>query len=191
MNSKNVIIIGDSISMGYTPLVKDLLRDHDIEIERVGGGDSAGILVGLSEWLAGKSPDLIQFNCGLHDARFFRYSQAYQQPIANYEAHLRGIVKWLKENTTSRLLWATTTPVITERITLDYIRYPADILAYNAVAKAIMDEAQIPINDLYAALAADSISDCLGPDGVHMTERGNAVLAGAVARAILAMLDKN
>lgn len=188
MTMQSVLIIGDSISESYTPGVKGLLVGRDVQIKQIYGGDSAGILTGLSEWLPGSTPDLIQFNCGLHDARFFAYSQAYQQPINCYQVHLRGVVKWLKANTRATLLWASTTPVITERIHWDYVRYPADILAYNAVARSIMDEAGIPINDLHAALCADSVPDCIREDGVHMTERGNAVLALAVAQGILSCL---
>ena len=98
-------------------------------------------------------------------------------------------MKWLQANAQARLLWASTTPVITERITLDYLRFPADILTYNAVAKMVMDEASIPINDLHAALAADAIPDCISADGVHMTERGNRLLAETVAGGILAQLE--
>ena len=191
MSTRNIIIIGDSISGGYAPLVKEALAGQDILVEQIYGGDSAALLTGLGEWLPGKSPDLIQFNCGLHDARFFKYSQAYQQPINCYQTHLRGVVKWLKTNTKARLLWASTTPVVTERIALDYVRYLADVLAYNAVAKMIMDEAGIPINDLFAALQADSIPDDIGADGVHMSARGNGVLAQGVVRGILAHLDSH
>ena len=189
LSALKVLIIGDSIAGAYTPLVRERLAGQEIQIEQVYAGDSAAILTGLGEWLPGKSPDLIQFNCGLHDARFFVYSRAYQQPLNCYQVHLRGVVKWLRANTGARLLWVSTTPVITERITLDYLRLPADILAYNAVAKMVMDEAGIPINDLHAALAADLIPECLSADGVHMTERGNRLLAETVAGGILAHLE--
>lgn len=186
--AQTVFIIGDSISNYYTPLVKERLAQRGLAVEWFFGGCSAQLLAGLPEWIPGRYPTLIQFNCGLHDARFFRYSQAYQQPIGNYQCHLRGIVKWLRAHTPANLLWAGTTPVISERITLDYVRFEADILAYNAVAQSVMEEAGIPILDLHAYIMADSVGDCLSQDGVHMTERGNPVLVGAVARGILAAL---
>ncbi len=188
MSHKSVLIIGDSISGGYAPRVKEVLAAEAILVEQVYAGDSAAILTGLGEWLRDRTPDLIQFNCGLHDARFFKYSQAYQQPINCYQTHLRGVVKWLKRNAGDRLLWASTTSVITERIQLDYVRFPADIHAYNAVAQTVMEEAGIPINDLHAALDADSLPDCICDDGVHMTERGYQRLAAAVIAGIRAHL---
>ena len=191
MGQIDILIVGDSIAGAYSPLVAEMLADRGFVVEQVYAGDSAAVLTGLAEWLDGKSPGLIQFNCGLHDARFFTYSQAYQQPINCYQVHLRGIVRWLKERTQARLLWASTTPVITERITLDYLRFPKDILAYNAVAQMVMHEAGIPINDLHGALTAASISDCISADGVHMTGRGNSVLAEAVADGILTYLHRS
>ena len=186
--AQTAFIIGDSISNCYTPLVKERLASRGLAVEWFYGGCSAQLLAGLSEWIPGSYPTLIQFNCGLHDARFFRYSQTYQQPIDNYQCHLRGIVKWLRTHTPANLLWASTTPVISERIMLDYVRFETDILAYNAVARSIMEEAGIPILDLHADIMADSVADCLSQDGVHMTERGNAVLVEAVEHGILAVL---
>jgi acyl-CoA thioesterase-1 len=184
-----VVIIGDSISDGYTPLVRGLLSDSEIIVEQYYAGDSAQLLAGLPQWVAG-SPDLIQFNCGLHDARYYPTSRIYQQTSADYESNLRQIVAWLRTHRRARLLWASTTPVITERITIEYVRYPADIIANNAVASQIMAAAHIPINDLYAVIGAHSIADCISDDGVHMTERGNVLLAQAVARAVLDLLTQ-
>ncbi len=186
--NRGVAIIGDSISYYYTPVVKELLAGKDLVVERVGGGDSAALLTGLPEWLGSRSVDLVQFNCGLHDARFFRSAQAYQQPLNSYHVLLRGVVKWLQANTHAKLLWASTTPVLTERIKSEYVRFAEDIVRYNTVAKTIMDEAGIPINDLHAAVLDDSAEECLGEDGVHMAPRGNRVLAEAVTRGIQAEL---
>jgi lysophospholipase L1-like esterase len=189
MPNRQVLIIGDSISGAYAPLVREILAPHGIDTEQQYGGDCAQLLAGLSEWLPGRSLDLVQLNCGLHDARYFLPSGAYQQPIANYGAHLRGILTWLRQHSAPRLLWATTTPVITERIALHYTRYERDIVAYNQVALDIMSDAGIPVNDLHAVIAANSPADCISPDGVHMTERGNSLLADAVARGILGALE--
>jgi lysophospholipase L1-like esterase len=187
-NQKVVVIIGDSISGYYTPTVRDLLAHDPITIEQFFGGDSEQLLASLPDILDDSKPDLIQFNCGLHDLRFHRETWRYQQPIANYQANLQHIVAWLQGNTRGKLLWASTTPVITERITLEYVRFEPDVLAYNASAKTIMDMAGIPTNDLHAAVATDSIIECIGSDGVHMAERGNATLGLAVAAAIRSAL---
>ena len=184
-----VLIIGDSISGYYLPHVQALLPGDTFTINHRFGGCSAQVLACLPECVPGAELSLVQFNSGLHDARFFRSSQAYQQPIGNYAAHLRGIIRWLRSHTNARLLWVSTTPVITERIKAEYVRYERDIEAYNAVAARIMEEAGIPVADLYGAVMADSVADCLSEDGVHMTERGNLILARAVADGIRAQFS--
>ncbi|MBI3942699.1 MAG: SGNH/GDSL hydrolase family protein [Chloroflexi bacterium] len=180
----SVMIIGDSISNGYTPFVRELLAGKEIDIEYQSNGDSAQLLVGVPDWIAEKKLSLIHFNCGLHALRFFRSSQAYQEPLEIYTAHLGAAARWLKAHTPAKLVWASITPVITERITLDYIRFEKDVLAYNAAAKKIMDALEIPINDLHQVLMQAGVAECLGPDGVHMTDKGNAYLSQAVATTI-------
>jgi lysophospholipase L1-like esterase len=155
-----------------------------IATEWFSGGSSAQLLAGLPEWMPGKQPDLIQFNCGLHDARYFGIAGTYQQPIGNYELLLRGIVRWLQANTDASLVWASTTPVIADRITLEYRRSAEDVLAYNAVAKSIMDEAGVPIVDLHAVIDGEGATENISADGVHMTDTGYAVLAEAVSVGI-------
>ena len=67
----------------------------------------------------------------------------------------------------------------------DELCHLRDVQAYNRVAAAIMTEVGIAINDLHDAIQNDDVGACIGRDGVHMTERGNKVLADAVCRFIL------
>ena len=183
------ILIGDSICMGYRPLVQQRLSD---EVNILGipgnGGDSSRMLENLDGWMINRDADLIHFNCGLHDLKFERTTKTYQQPLEVYEANLRKIVGRLQEETTkARVVWATTTPVMDERhnAVKGFDRYQRDVEAYNRVATAIMAEAGIPIDDLHSAIQNDNVEACLGSDGVHMTERGNRVLTDAVCTFIL------
>ena len=195
---KTALLIGDSISNGYRELAGELLSEQGVAVEWHSGGSSAQVLAGLGEWIdVGRGPDVVHFNCGLHDSRYFRIADAYQQPLANYEALLSGIVRWLQANTSAQLVWATTTPVIGERIEayfernptkVGYLRRPDDIAAYNDAAAAIMAAAGVPVNDLYAVVKGGSPEDCLADDGVHMTAYGYELLARAVADGIRAHL---
>src|SRR5438067_1279009 len=157
--TRHVIIIGDSISIAYTPLVQARLADQNIAIENFAGGDSSQLLAGLPGWIEGKQPDLIQFNCGLHDLRIRldRSHWYYQQPRDTYADNLRRIVTYLQTHAPrpTHLLWATTTPVITERIPVrNNVRTMTDVEAYNAAAKSIMDETGILVLDLFATILA-------------------------------------
>ena len=187
----SAILIGDSICMGYRPLVKQRLsKKVDILSIEGNGGDSGNVLKNLDEWLNDCGATLIHLNCGLHDLKFERDKKAYQQPLEVYEGNLRKIVKRLQEETAALLVWVTTTPVIDERhnIVKGFDRYLRDVKAYNKVSTAIMTEAGIPIDDLYSVIQNDDVAACLGNDGVHMTERGNNALADAVCKCVLQQL---
>jgi lysophospholipase L1-like esterase len=59
-----------------------------------------------------------------------------------------------------------------------------DVRRYNASADTVMRQAGVECLDLYAVIQQGGVEDCLGADGVHMTDKGNRVLAEAVAAAI-------
>ena len=196
--TQTALLIGDSISAAYESVVRELLEPDGVDVTWQVGGSSAQVLAGLAEWVApGQSPDVIHFNCGLHDSRYFKVAGTYQQPLANYTALLRGAVDWLKANTDAQLVWATTTPVITDRLVaywaareasgqlkVEYVRYTDDIASYNKAARQIMDAAGVPINDLHAVVQRASPQELIADDGVHMTEQGTRLLAEAVAGAV-------
>jgi hypothetical protein len=63
-----VLLIGDSISMGYTPGVRALLADQ-VNVHRPAANCGATFigLRDLDKWLNGKTWDIIHFNFGVHD----------------------------------------------------------------------------------------------------------------------------
>jgi len=186
--ARKAFVIGDSISQGYRRQAEESLGSLGIATEWFSGGSSAQLLAGLPEWIPGTHPDLIQLNCGLHDARYFDIARTYQQPIGNYESLLRGIVRWLQANTDAELVWASTTPVIEARIPLEYRRSVEDVLAYNAVAAEIMSGAGVPILDLHAVIDGEGATEKISAAGVHMTDTGYAALAEAVSAGIMERL---
>lgn len=186
----SAVLIGDSICMGYRPLVQQRLSDKIDVLGITGnGGDSDNLLKNLDEWVINREADLVHFNCGLHDLKFERDTKSYQQPIDIYEANLRKIVERLKK-TDKKLIWATTTPVIDERHNKikPFDRYIKDVQAYNKVALAIMNEAGIVIDDLYSVINNDDVEACLMADGVHTTEQGNKLLTDAVCACLLKVM---
>ena len=108
--------------------------------------------------------------------------------MGEYERNLREIVKSLKA-TGATLIWATTTPVPEKIANVGANRRNSDVIAYNSVARTIMEENQVPIDDLYA-FALPRIKEIQQPDDVHFTFEGSVVLARAVADSILAALKQ-
>jgi acyl-CoA thioesterase-1 len=180
-----VLLIGDSISIGYTEAVRELLRGK-ANVYRIStnAGPTINGLANLERWLGRRKWDVVHFNWGLHDLRFMDNGK-HQVAIEAYEKNLRDLVAHLKR-TGAILIWASTTPVPDAEVTPP--RKSGDVIAYNAVAKRVMDENGIRINDLYA-LALPQLSTIQLPANVHYTEGGYDVLAEHVAATIREVLD--
>jgi hypothetical protein len=181
-----VLLIGDSISIGYTLPVRALLKGK-ANLHRIpeNGGPTTRGLENLAKWLGDGKWDAIHFNWGLHDLKRDE-TDTHQVPIGQYEKNLKELVKRLKAMG-ARLIWASTTPV-PEGVTGPR-RSDGDVVAYNAVAKTIMDENKIAIDDLYA-FALPRLSEIQRPANVHFTPEGSEALAKSVAASIEAELAK-
>jgi acyl-CoA thioesterase-1 len=181
-----VLLIGDSISMGYTIPVRELLKGK-ANVHRVltNGGPTSNGIAHIGEWLGSGKWDVIHFNFGLHDLKIGK-DEVRQVPIADYERNLRELVRRMRQ-TGARLIFATTTPVPDAKVNPP--RLNADVIAYNKVAAKVMQESGIPTDDLYA-LAMPKLAAIQRPANVHYTEDGYRVLAAQVAENILAALAK-
>ena len=172
-----VLLIGDSISIGYTPAVRDLLKGEAI-VHRIGenGGPTSNGAARLDAWLGTFEWDVIHFNFGLHDLKITQHGRRQVEP-AEYEKNLRAIVARLKQ-TGAKLIFATTTPVPEGKVSPP--RIPADVSLYNAAAVAVMKETGIEVDDLYE-FALPRLKEIQRPVNVHYTEAGYAALAARVA----------
>ncbi len=179
-----VLLIGDSISIYYHPFVKEMLAGKAVVIHSGHAGGSRDGLKGLAKILAssGGKWDVIHFNWGLHDVK-----EHCVVPIEEYEKNLRELVKQLKA-TGAKLVWASSTPVGSHRDGNAGDRQDKDVVAYNAVARKIMDENKIPIDDLYAAVKP-TVADLQKTDEVHFTDEGSKFLAKSVVESIAAVLS--
>ena len=169
-----VLLIGDSISGGYTLPVRRLLAGK-VNLHRAPAncGSTARGLRGLDTWLGDGKWDVIHFNFGIHDRRSKR---------EDYEKRLETIVAKLKA-TGARLIWATTTPVPPHEVD----RSPDIAATLNAVAAKVMTRHDIPINDLYAHIKPH-IAEYRLPNNSHYRGPGSQHLGKKVAEAILAAL---
>ena len=104
-----VLIIGDSISIGYTLDVRALLKGK-ANVHRIptNGGPTTNGLKNIQAWLGEAKWDVIHFNWGIHDLKYMPDGKRQVEP-ADYEANLRSLVATLKA-TGAKLIWATTTP---------------------------------------------------------------------------------
>ena len=182
-----VLVIGDSISIGYTPFVRELLAGEAVVEHNPGNGGYTGRgLAQLDNWLGDEDWDLITFNWGLHDlahrpdgskTRGLDLGGTLCTPLEGYEKNLAELVRRLQA-TGSRLLWVNTTPVPKG----SQGRKPADPARYNEVAAEIMSAAGIETVDLYAR--SQLRPKLQQRRNVHYSDQGYEHLAGEVARQI-------
>jgi acyl-CoA thioesterase-1 len=187
-----VLLLGDSISIGYTAPVQARLRG--IADVRHGGEkrfDSGYALAHLDAWLGSTEWTVIHFNYGLWDIKFVDqngddYTVAEGRQIGSlgsYQKNLRGIVTRLKR-TGAKLIFATTTPVPAGTPS----RIKDTELPLNNFAMRLMRENSIPIDDLHAYVLPKQAQLQL-PRNVHFTDAGYEALADAVAASIQAALS--
>jgi acyl-CoA thioesterase-1 len=184
-----VLLIGDSISIGYTPAVRRILagKANVLRVPTNAGPTTRG-LESIDAWLGGEHWDVIHFNWGLHDLKRLKdgnmdVSGEWQVTPEQYRLNLESLVQTL-EATGATLIWASTTPVPKGASG----RVPGDDVRYNTIATEIMRDHGIVTNDLYGAVAG-SLAAYQKPENVHFSEEGSNFLGKRVAAAILEMLS--
>jgi lysophospholipase L1-like esterase len=185
-----VLIIGDSISMGYTLPTRELLKGKANlhRIPRNGGSTKDGIEY-IDAWLGTGKWDVIHFNWGLHDLKHLKDGQLdltgpQVSTLEEYEKNLRELVKRMKA-TGAKLIWATTTPVPEG----SGGRAAGDEVKYNEAAGRVMKDQGVQTDDLHA-LCVPNLGELQRPQNVHFTTDGSAALAVQVAAEIEAALKK-
>ncbi|MBI5685249.1 MAG: SGNH/GDSL hydrolase family protein [Verrucomicrobia bacterium] len=182
-----VLLIGDSISMGYTVPVRKLLEGK-VNVHRIpnNGGPTKYGIANIDRWLGKEKWDVIHFNWGIHDLKFMPDGKRQVEP-ADYEKNLRELVAKLKA-TGAKLIWATITPIPDGE--LQPGRRFGDEGEYNAIARKIMEANGVRINDLNACITPER-GKMQKPRDVHYTDEGSAFLAKKVAIEIEAVLPKS
>ena len=202
-NLPNVLILGDSISIGYTPFVKEMLAGkanvYRPTLENGQPENCEGTTKGvrnMERWLTNSGSgnsfhqwDIIHFNFGLHDLKHVdpvtgenskNRKDPLQADLKQYKKNLKTLVEMLKSSG-ARLIFATTTT------------YPDDVegvlrdagmpLKYNRAAIKIMNRQSIVINDLYNFMLP-RMNELQLPKNVHFKPEGYKELAGKVVERI-------
>jgi lysophospholipase L1-like esterase len=187
---KRVLLLGDSIRMGYQDGVKAKLKGKvEVISPAANCGHSLMLRETLSEWAIQHQPDIIHFNAGIWDLGRIPGSGegASRFTIAAYVRNLRLVLRRLQKDTNAILIFATTTPIldgppgVRKRSCV-----PSPLPArYNIAALSLMNQYGVEVNDLNKIVMDTGVYKCLSEDRIHMTRTGNSSLAAAVARAIL------
>ncbi|MDP4291399.1 MAG: SGNH/GDSL hydrolase family protein [Bacteroidota bacterium] len=189
---KHVLIIGDSISIGYTPILqKSLSSVALIEHNPGNGGSTVRGKDNIEKWIGNKKWDIILFNFGLHDLVYKDDSNNYDVAngkvsvtLTEYRNNLKFIVSKLRE-TTAKLIFVNTT-MVPENSVGRKIEDPA---RYNQVALEVMKGNNIEVIDLYTSSLIIHPQNSR-PGNVHYSDKGYELLAEPLIKSITAALQK-
>jgi len=201
----NVLLYGDSISIGYTPMVrKELSEKANVFRIQKNGGSSDRLIPNIEKLRTTMFQpylkegwnfkwDVIHFNVGLHDLKYVKNGKLDKEngtqvnTIEVYKANLDKICKYLlKEYPKAKLIFATTTavPVGAEG------RFEGDSIKYNKAAKEVLSKyPEILINDLYVFIKPNAKQWYIKPGNVHYNSLGKSEQGKEVARVITENLD--
>jgi lysophospholipase L1-like esterase len=206
---KQVFLIGDSISIYYTPYLQSDLADvvlfsrkgrsqiesvdEEVEDPQANGGDSRAVLNYLRMRFNDDRfhPDIVLVNCGLHDIKRNPKTNVIQIDSSEYRKNLIAIFALLHLHK-ARVIWISSTPVDDARHNLlskQFYRYNADVERYNRIAREICATRHIPIIDLYeftAHLGKDHYID-----HVHFDTSTRELQAAFIAGAVTMLLNNS
>lgn len=201
----NVLLYGDSISIGYTQRVRSVLKGQ-ANVYRLycNGGDSGSFIPKMTkmhdamrhekldapwtfEW------DVIQFNVGLHDLKYLSGKKLDKEngkqvsSLADYKKNLRDMVAYLKKLApNAKLIFATTTPVPEG----EPGRFGGDAAKYNKAALEVLaDYPEIQINDLFIFTKPNHPEWWVAPGNVHYKSVGSNAQGDEVARVVIDSLS--
>jgi len=190
-----VLIIGDSISIGYTPYVIENLKGvAEVRRHRGNAGPTIRGVAGIEEWIGDGNWDLIHFNWGLWDMYGWEYHKDDRSPKA-YRQRLESLVRRLKK-TGAKLVWATTTPACPanettmERRFKQKVRISSELeRKYLEAALTVMNKHGVKVNDLHAFMKPLWSKYAIADNNVHFTKLGSRKLGEKVAKAINSFLS--
>jgi len=184
-----VLIIGDSISIGYTPRVRKLLQGKaNVHRPKTNCRWSAYGNENILQWIGDEKWDLIHFNFGLWD--WYGWKQDKKATPQSYAKSLEGVVQKLKTSEAKLVFAVTTPPCIGPEKKVNFMVSDEQAEGFNRLALAVMKKHGVVINDLYSAIGPDRAKYQLGKNDVHYNDTGRDLLAAQVSKVIKRELKK-
>jgi len=212
----NVLILGDSISMGYTPFVKKRLAGV-ANVSRPNCNCAATQFYlrekgGMRDWVGTNRWDVITVNCGCWDICYMKGDLVGTDHYWGADAELKKLPPMQRGTAIRDRGFHVRTPILQYmanlRTIMSYLKstgatvifplstpcpaYQYDdrcglFRAYNEVAMAVCEELGVKTVDLYAVGERNYDKQ---PDGAHYNDAGNDLLAEAVAAEVVSALKR-
>lgn len=176
-----VLLIGDSISCGYSAVVTKLLEGK-YHVDRLGTSRSINdpVLLKETEMMLAEYPyAAVHFNNGLHG--FHLDAPAYAAALGKYLALIR------EHAGSATLIWASSTPITVNGDVNTLNQSNQVVTARNTAAAEVMGQAGVAVNDLYSVVLGKP--ELRSSDGYHYSGAGYEVLGKAVADAVLKTIE--
>lgn len=192
----DVLLIGDSISIGYTLGVRENLKGKaNVHRPPTNCGPTVKAMAEIDNWLGTTQWDVIHFNFGLHDLKWLGpegqnlaepngEGNSQQVPVEQYAEYLDALATKLKA-TGAKVIFRNTTPVPKGAKG----RVVGDANRYNQAAAKVMKKHGIAVDDMYG-YTIDKLDRIMLPANVHFNKEGNLYLAKKVAAVIDAALQE-
>ena len=170
-----VLLIGDSVSRGYTAAVRKALAGKaNVHRAPANCGPTARGIKNIDVWLTdhpgGEKWDVIHFNFGIHDRG---------TPVSDYTSRLEQLVQRLQQ-TGAKVIWASTTPIPDNP---EQQQTAASIVERNAAAAEVMQKQGVVIDDLFGFITP-RLAEAQLPKDVHFNAQGYDMLGRKVAESV-------
>lgn len=191
---KNLLLIGDSIRMGYDKSVKSSIGGKvNVIFPEENCRFASYVLRYFHEYMGdidGTDIDVIHWNAGLWDClRLF--GEEPHTPIEFYAYYIERICERIKKLCpNAKVIFATSTSVLQEKMPKNFMRYNEEIEKYNAIAVSIAEKHGFTINDLYSlslTLPKEAHSDATH----YYTSIGTETFTNQVLSCVLPALGIN
>lgn len=188
---KNLLLIGDSIRMGYDKAIEKTLEGKaNVYFPTENCRFASYVLRYLHEYktlVKDGKVDVLHWNAGLWDClRLFE--EEPHTPIEVYAYYIDRIcVRIKKVFPEAKVIFATSTSVLSEKMDKDFKRYNEEIEEYNKAAVEVVKKHGFAINDLYKV--STSLPEEAHSDSVHYyTTMGTKVFADQVLSYVVPAL---
>lgn len=188
-NQQSVFIIGDSISLGYTPYAQEVIPNvvhngpcFEQPYRPVVGQDNNAEWSGhaakcMNIWLASGHYDVVHVGVGMWD--LLACEKQGVTPLSDYLANLQIILDAIRA-TGAKPIFATITPVLPDN---NYCVDPTLVEQYNASLKEMMQSQGVEVDDLYSDMLPYQSQYHL-PHDIHFTPEGYQFLSAYVVGSI-------
>ena len=188
---KNILLIGDSIRIGYDKAVQNTLKNKaNVYFPEDNCRFASYVLRYIHEYksiLGENNVDVLHWNAGLWDClRLF--GEVPHTPRVVYVYYIERIcIRIKKLFPDAQVIFATSTSVQSELMSPNFKRYNEEIEAYNAAAVKVVSKYGFQVNDLYAVsimLPTEAHSDAVH----YYTPMGTKVFTEQVLSYLLPAL---